>query len=62
MKKVYVSPKTIITCSFPESELLGHSYEFIDAKKQSFFDEEADAQDEVAPTDKSTWDDEKNWD
>ena len=62
MKKVYVSPKTIITCSFPESELLGHSYGDADAKKHSFFDEEDDAQSEVAPTDKSTWDDEKNWD
>ena len=60
MKKVYVSPKTIITSSYPESELLGHSYGWADSKKNSFFEDDEDNQ-EAAPTDKSTWDDENSW-
>ena len=62
MKKKYVNPTVTVMNFHREGVLLMHSYDWGDAKKQSFFDEEADAQDEVAPTDKSTWDDEKNWD
>jgi len=65
MKKKYVSPVVSMTSLDRDGSLLmisGHEYDWGDAKKQSFFDEEADAQDEVAPTDKSAWDDEKNWD
>ena len=60
MKKIYVSPKTIITSSYLESALLGHSYGDADAKKNGFFEDDEDNQ-EVAPTDKSVWDDEKTW-
>ena len=62
MKKKYVNPATVSVATIEQSALLEHSYGWVHSKKQDFFDEEADAQDEVAPTDKSVWDDEKNWD
>ena len=62
MKKVYQKPRIDVVTYMSENRFLEQSYDHADAKKQSFFDEEDDAQSEVAPTDKSTWDDEKNWD
>ena len=62
MKKKYVSPVVSMTSLDRDGSLLmisGHEFDWGDAKKQNFFEED-DA--EVAPTDKSTWDDEKNWD